>query len=126
MSSSPRSDLARRWRLARWSLRTRLLVALVAVVAGACAVIGVATTLAVYQFQVGRLDDQLMAAAGRTADAGGYRPPRGDDHGPEAAPPLVQGLGTIATHVDLHDDVHTQQVFASGGWQTLSDAQVAV
>ncbi len=123
MSSSPRSDLARRWRPARWSLRTRLLVALVAVVAGVCAVIGVATTVAVYQFQVGRLDHQLTAAVGRTHDAG----PPGDEGGRPRAQQPPQDLGTIATIV-LPGDVHTQQVVdpATGSWRTLSSAQVAV
>src|SRR6266568_1101853 len=123
MSSSPRSDLARRWRPARWSLRTRLLVALVAVVAGVCAVIGVATTVAVYQFQFGLLVHQLTAAVGRTHDAG----PPGDEGGRPRAQQPPQDLGTIATIV-LPGDVHTQQVVdpATGSWRTLSSAQVAV
>jgi two-component system OmpR family sensor kinase len=123
MSSSRPSSAAGRWRPARWSLRTRLLLALVALVAGVCAVIGVATTIAVYQFQVGRLDDQLTAAAGRTRNAG---PGPGDDlPGSRTPPPLVQSIGTIATRVDP-GDVHIQQVFTAAGWQRLSDAQVAV
>src|SRR2546423_7820665 len=123
MSSSPRSD--RSWRPVRWSLRSRLTLALVAIVAGVTAVIGVATTVAVYQFQVGRLDAQLAAAAGRTRDAGPRPPLGGDDPRARNPPPLVQGLGTIATHRDALG-VQTQQAFTANGWQELSDDQLAV
>src|SRR5437899_2567254 len=123
MSSSPASRAVRRWWPARWSLRTRLLVALVAIVAGVCAVIGVATTVVVYQFQVGRLDHQLAAAVGRTHDAG----PPGDDGGTQRPQQPPQDLGTIATTV-LPGDIHVQQVIdpATGELRTLSDAQAAV
>ena len=77
MSSSPptespptESPVRRRRGPAGWSLRTRLLVAVVALVAAVCAVIGVATTLAVYHLQVHRLDAQLYPAANRTRNAG--------------------------------------------------------
>src|SRR2546421_5769183 len=125
MSSSRRSEVLRRWRPAGWSLRTRLLVALIVLVAGVCATIGTATTIEVYRFQVGRLDDQLMANAAVTANAG--HQPGGDDDGPHGTPPnLAQGLGTIATYVNRSTDTHTQVIFTSAGPQPLSDAQVAV
>src|SRR5438034_3744024 len=119
MFSSRRSDLLRRWRPAGWSLRTRLLVALVAVVAGVCAIIGVATTVAVYHFEVGRLDDQLTAAA--RLGPGGPHPPD-DDHGEHGQPEQSQRPGLIQTRPDL-----SLGVFTSGGiWQPLTDAQAAV
>src|SRR5690349_17385263 len=114
MSSSPPSS-ALRWRPAGWSLRTRLVVALVVLVAGVCAVIGVGTTVAVYQFQVRRLDSQLTAAVGRTNDAG--RPPDRDndrdDPTGSGRPPPVQNIGTITNLPGQVDPA----VLAAGGWQ---------
>jgi two-component system OmpR family sensor kinase len=49
------------------SLRTRLIAALVGLVALVCLVIGAGTEAALYRYQVQQLDDQLAAAAGRTA-----------------------------------------------------------
>ena len=61
-----------------WSLRARLLAALVGLLALVCLLLGGASTLALRQFLVGRLDTQLAQASGRSADAGG---PRDGDHG---------------------------------------------
>src|SRR5216110_456006 len=115
MFSSRRSDLLRRWRPAGWSLRTRLLVALVAVVAGVCAIIGVATTLAVYHFQVGRLDDQLMAAAHGPGDP---HPPD-DDRGGHGPSLQIQRPGFIHTQSDGSQEVFTTDL----QWQPLTDSQ---
>jgi len=136
MSSSPPTDRAVRRRRgpAGWSLRTRLLVAVVALVAAVCAVIGVATTLAVYHLQVGRLDAQLYPAADRTRHAGDQD--QDDDHtSPRLplshAPPLPPAIGGISTYVAAND-VHIEQVFdpAKGppatGWRQLSAEQVTV
>ncbi|TMM35815.1 MAG: HAMP domain-containing protein [Actinobacteria bacterium] len=124
MSSSPPSErTAPRWRPAGWSLRTRLSVALVAIVAGVCALIGVGTTIAVYQVQLARLDSHLAAAVGRTQGAVDHRPGP-DDDGPGRLPP-PQDLGTISTVVS-RGDVHAQQVYLDGTWQNLTAAQAAV
>jgi two-component system OmpR family sensor kinase len=66
-----------------WSLRARLLAALVALLALVCLAVGVVTTVALQHFLVGRLDDQLVAAGGRSADAGGEPPgdPGGGSNG---------------------------------------------
>ncbi len=52
-----------------WSLRTRLVVGLVGLLAAVSLVVGVATEVALHDFLVGRLDDQLTAAVTRSQDA---------------------------------------------------------
>jgi len=70
MSSNPPTEAPPRRRgPAGWSLRARLVAALVGLLAAACVVIGVATTVAVYQFQLRQLDNQLMSAGNRTSAA---------------------------------------------------------
>ncbi|MFF3869346.1 ATP-binding protein [Micromonospora sp. NPDC001898] len=58
MSSSPRTDRLRRW-LAGWSLRTRLVAAVVALLALVSVGIGGLTTVALRHFLVAQVDDQL-------------------------------------------------------------------
>ncbi len=96
-----------RWqrRLAGVPLRTRLLAALMALLAVVCVVIGVVTEVAVYRFQVGQLDDQLAAAADRTATFG-QRPPDGRQVPPGPQPqqtPLTgapgQASGTLVARI---------------------------
>ncbi|HSP39099.1 MAG TPA: ATP-binding protein [Frankiaceae bacterium] len=62
-----------------WSLRVRLLVALISLLAVVCVVVGIATELALRSFLVGRLDDQLQAAGQRSATA--FRGPGDDETG---------------------------------------------
>jgi len=50
-------------RPARWSLRTRLLTVLVSLLALVALALGVATTVALQHFLLGRLDGQLVAPA---------------------------------------------------------------
>src|SRR5689334_12912525 len=71
--ATPRRHLLRR----PWSLRVRLLVALVGLLAVVCLVVGIATELALRSFLLGRLDAQLAAAGGRSAMAV-QQPPDGD------------------------------------------------
>jgi len=70
MSSSPSPDAPprRRWFAGR-PLRTRLVAAVLALLAAVCLVIGVASTLAIRQFLIGQLDDQLAVAADRAIHA---------------------------------------------------------
>ncbi len=70
----------------RWSLRARLLTALVGLLALVCLIVGITTTVAIKQFLIHRLDAQVTAAGGRSADAGGgggpgHGPPRGGSPG---------------------------------------------
>ncbi|WP_320066229.1 ATP-binding protein [Micromonospora sp. RTGN7] len=70
MSSSPRTDRLRRW-LAGWSLRTRLVAAVVALLALVSVGIGGLTTVALRQFLTSQVDDQLTFDERRR---GGGRP----------------------------------------------------
>src|SRR5664280_2798224 len=85
-------DLLGSARPARWSLRTRLLAALVSLLALVCLAVGVVTEVALHDFLVGRLDGQLTAAGGRSATAGA-RPP----DGPVSGPPPPSAPGSPAT-----------------------------
>src|SRR3954468_10592477 len=98
MSSSPRADrpgLRRRIRSPRsWSLRARLLVTQVILLAVVCAGIGVATEFALQRFLMHQLDQQLIEAGRRSAaifELGpppppGFGPPRGMPGQPFDAP----------------------------------------
>jgi two-component system OmpR family sensor kinase len=66
------------------SLRARLLLALVALLAAVCAVVGWITVIVMQQFLVGRLDTQLSSAGGRSVSAAG--PPGTGQAGGGSAP----------------------------------------
>jgi len=99
MSSSPQADrpgLRRRIRSPRsWSLRARLLVTQVALLAVVCALIGVATAFALQRFLMHQLDQQVIEAGRRSAmifELGpppppGFGPPRGMPGPPPFGPP---------------------------------------
>src|SRR5664280_2556399 len=82
---SPMRPPAAILRPARWSLRTRLLTVLVSLLALVALALGVATTVALQHFLLGRLDGQLVAAGGRSANAGGP-PPGSPGPGPIPGP----------------------------------------
>ncbi len=65
----------------RWSLRARLLGSLVALLALVCLALGVASTLTLRHFLIGRLDTQLVQAGVRSTDAGGPHPDGGNGGG---------------------------------------------
>src|SRR6478752_1966020 len=68
MSSNPHAEPGTRfWSPRTWSLRVRLLVTLVALLAVVCAAIGVATELALHRFLMHELDTQLLEAGRRSA-----------------------------------------------------------
>lgn len=71
-----------------WSLRARLLVTQVALLAVVCAGIGVATELALQRFLMHQLDQQVLEAGRRSAMIFGLPPPpRGLPPGPGFRPP---------------------------------------
>jgi two-component system OmpR family sensor kinase len=83
MSSSPPAERVERPRRVV-TLRLRLLLVLVGVVAVLCAVIGVVSTVAVHRFQLDQRDEQVLAALDRESHRpgryrGGPAPPRGVD-----------------------------------------------
>ncbi|WP_319457107.1 MULTISPECIES: HAMP domain-containing sensor histidine kinase [unclassified Mycobacterium] len=79
MSSNPRAESRTRfWSPRTWSLRVRLLVTMVALLAVVCAAIGIATEAALHRFLMHQLDTQLLEAGRRSAiifDTPGFPPP---------------------------------------------------
>ena len=129
MSSSRQADARSRWRRpATWSLRARLVSALVALLAVVCVLLGVFTQAAVYQVQVGQLDNRLTEAARRSQNMRDHPlPPRGGGQ-PDCADigPPVQGPGTVAANFrGGHCDM-AQYLDPDGTWQSLSAGQVDV
>lgn len=70
MSSNPPARVRR-----LWSLRARLLLGQIVVLAVACIGIGVVTELALHQYLMGQLDDELGKVAHRSGDIYGVPPP---------------------------------------------------
>jgi two-component system, OmpR family, sensor kinase len=89
----------RRW-AAGWSLRARLLAALIGLLAVVSVIIGVVTVASLNSFQVGQLDRQLEAAGGRSSGAFGQPPPGGHGRGPDFLFAPGQGAGTLGARVD--------------------------
>jgi two-component system, OmpR family, sensor kinase len=77
-------------KLANWSLRARLLAELLALLAGVCLIIGVASELALREYLVDQLDGRLTAASQRLGEG---RPPRGSPP-PRQNDDRLQGVGT--------------------------------
>ncbi|MFC5913650.1 HAMP domain-containing sensor histidine kinase [Streptomyces pulveraceus] len=87
MSSRPGpGSWSRRWR-GPWTLRTRLVVSAVTLIAVVAAVIGTVTTIAFHSYMYGKLDDQLHAIAVRAA-----KPPGGGGPMPGGPPRSLDPL----------------------------------
>jgi len=112
-----------------WSLRTRLLVAIVSLLAVVCVGIGVGTELALHRFLMGQLDEQVRDAGHRSAmifDLGPPPPPppgaprRPPPFDPERGPGPAflgapgQATGTLGAVVS-HGHVLDAGVIASSG-----------
>jgi two-component system OmpR family sensor kinase len=84
-----------------WSLRTRLLVALLALLAAVSLIIGVVSVVALNSFLLGRLDDQLSAAGVRSQGAEGPDGGGDDHHGrsPDFLLAPGQGEGTLGARL---------------------------
>lgn len=113
----------------RWSLRTRLLLSMVAAFAGASLVVGVVSVVSLRGYLLDRLDQQLNSASGRSQDA------IGGDPGDAPVPPIpdfpdsfaqfragVQGPLTV-TAVVIDAGVLAVVVTPQGDLQRLSPAQ---
>ncbi|MCW3818094.1 HAMP domain-containing histidine kinase [Micromonospora sp. DR5-3] len=131
MSSSRRSDLAgrlRRW-FAGWSLRRRLVLSVVALLALVSVGIGGLTTVALRHFLVGQVDDQLTMNDRRSGDLPPWFRQSGDSRrpGPGAQrpePPPGFPSGSIAMRIT--DGVPIANARAeSGGVEPLSATDVA-
>lgn len=87
----------RRWSPRTWTLRVRLLVTMVALLAVVCAVIGVATEVALHRFLMQQLDVQLVDAGRRSAAISEMPPPPPDPElrpgPPRPGPPGLPGPG---------------------------------
>jgi two-component system, OmpR family, sensor kinase len=119
-SSRSRNRLARP---SGWSLRARLLMTVVGLLAVVCVIVGVATTTISYRAQIHQLDNRLTAAGTRTSAA--FGPPGGGPSTPPSAP--VQGPGTVFAH-RTSSGFDTADVFdaTTGGLRPLSTGQEAV
>lgn len=98
-----------------WSLRRRLVVGIVALLAVLSVVVGVSSVVALRQTLLARLDDQVMDAAGRASGplAGGQQ---GDEPGDR--------IGTLVVRVRDGVVVRAAYVTESGADIELDDAQV--
>ncbi|WFE40072.1 HAMP domain-containing sensor histidine kinase [Micromonospora sp. WMMD998] len=140
MSSSPRSDVAGRLRgrLAGWSLRRRLVLSVVALLALVSVGIGGLTTVALRHFLIGQIDNQLTFGDRRPADLEhwvrrGGDPPRPNQASPpvppagEAAPAPPGGFppGSIAARVPPTGAASGQVRTESGATEAVSAADLA-
>jgi two-component system, OmpR family, sensor kinase len=87
----------------RWSLRARLLAAMLALLAAVSVIVGVVSVLALDSFLVGRLDSQLASAGGRIAGGDHDRPaapgPPPDSGGPPGLLAPGQADGTLGARI---------------------------
>jgi two-component system OmpR family sensor kinase len=104
---------------ARWSLRARLIAVLVLLLAVVGTAVGVVTELALQRTLVDQVDDQLKAAAARSAGASN-RPSPGCGHdGPDSLLPPGQAAGTLGACVDDARVVEAVVLDETGGRQTV-------
>src|SRR6266542_4481856 len=106
---------------AGWTLRTRLLAAMIALLAAVSVIIGLVSVLALDRSLLNRVDDQLVSAANRSRLAVGQ--PRRDDHrsgepdhgeGPDFLFAPGQGEGTLGAQ--LRGDVTISGVLDRAGY----------
>ncbi len=115
----------------RLTLRRRLVIGIVALLAAVSVVIGVVSVLALQGFLINRLDEQLIAATSRSQVAfeGGPGDRDGGDHGnrPPASEFLAlpgQGAGTLAAIVNSGDVFNAAVLDESGAPVALTATQV--
>jgi two-component system OmpR family sensor kinase len=117
-----------RWRsLAGWTLRTRLLAALIALLAAVSIVIGLVSVFALNSFMVDRLDQQLADAGRRAHNAQPpHAPSTPDDDKPGGAGLVAPGQGAGTLNAQLTKSTMQAGVLDSSGTpQSLSAAQQA-
>ncbi|MFU8945222.1 sensor histidine kinase [Mycetocola zhadangensis] len=79
--------------MSRWTLRKRLVVAVVTLLALAAVVIGFASVVSVRSVLLGRVDAQLTAATTRSSGAAEERPGYGGTFPQESQPPVPEFVG---------------------------------
>jgi two-component system OmpR family sensor kinase len=137
MSSSPPPEEIRPvssrhgWlRPSTWSLRARLLVGQVLLLALVCVGVGVGTELALNQYLVHQLDGQLVDAARRSAMISSYPPPPRPDGsrpfprpgpGPDFLDAPGQPAGLVAAVIDVDQSVKAGVLTRLGARQALSE-----
>src|SRR5262245_53066096 len=121
MSSSPSARLRQR-RLAGLSLRSRLIAAILALVAGVYGLIGVLTTLTLRDYLVHQLDEQVVAAGLRAVRAGAPPPPPPPhfDFIPDRLLGPGQPIGTIGARVQGGQVTDAVMLDAGGVRQQLN------
>src|SRR4029453_19658087 len=87
----------RRWGPGGWSLRARLLAMVMALLAAVCVVIGVGTQVALHQYLMAQIDNQLEGAQARILiqDRTRRGPPRPGPEGLEGLAARGLGPGTL-------------------------------
>jgi two-component system, OmpR family, sensor kinase len=137
MSSSPPPEETRPVRSHRgwlrpstWSLRARLLVGQILLLALVCIGVGIGTELALSQYLVHQLDGQLVDAARRSSMISSYPPPPHPDGsrpfprpgpGPDFLDAPGQPVGLVAAVVGLDHNVKAGVLTRLGARQGLSD-----
>ncbi|MFD7503810.1 sensor histidine kinase [Streptomyces sp. NPDC059850] len=86
-----------------WSLRTRLVVSAVSLIAVVCAVIGTVTTIALKSYLEGQVDNDLRASIGRFLGKPGGPIEERNDVLFVASP--GQAIGTVGARVDARGDI---------------------
>ncbi len=114
-----------------WSLRARLIAALVGLLALVSVVIGVVSTLALRDFLVGQVDAQLRAAGDRASHAYENRPrdhesDDGDDPGPDFLGAPGQAAGTLAGELQPGHLPKAAVIDEAGAQQAVPAAAVNV
>jgi two-component system, OmpR family, sensor kinase len=137
MSSSPPPETPavgqvprRRRGIGGWSLRARLSVVVVALLAALCLVFGVVTEVAVHQLLIRQTDSRLQAAGARSEDAfrgSGGGPGRPDHHD---SPPFLsatgQAPGTLGAHLQGGQVIEAARVTTGGDIVALPPQYSAV
>jgi two-component system OmpR family sensor kinase len=123
----PRVSRATRPRRSRWSLRRRLVLAVVALLAAVSVAIGIVSVFALQSYLTGRLDTQLGIAINRTE--GGFGP-LGPEGGTTAQNQALfiqtlnrQGPGTVVAFVSGGKAIGATKDQYSGAQQQLTAAQ---
>ncbi|HWO63027.1 MAG TPA: two-component sensor histidine kinase, partial [Umezawaea sp.] len=113
-----------------WSLRTRIIAEQMALLTAVCLIIGVVTMVALRDFQIGKLDEQLKFASDRASESRGDRsPPNGFPRFPGTVTndrnPLGPGQAPGTLTAVIHDKTITQALRLTpgrGDQEVLPDA----